>query len=81
MPLIWTFLVSIRPPDEAIVQGNIFFGSRITLENFQETAQIVDWKQGYLATLIFVFGVLAVQLVTITLAGWARLPALPPRVR
>ncbi len=71
VPLIWTILVSIRPPDESIVQGNIFFGTRLTLENFQETFQIVDWKLGYIATLTFVFGVLAVQLVTITLAGYA----------
>jgi len=71
IPLIWTFLVSIRPPDEAIVTGNIFFGSRITLENFQVTFDVVNWGEGYVTTLIFVFGVLAVQLVTITLAGFA----------
>ncbi len=71
IPLIWTVLVSLRPSDESLVQGNIFFGSRITLDNFVETFSVVDWKQQYITTLIFVFGVLAVQLVTITLAGYA----------
>jgi sn-glycerol 3-phosphate transport system permease protein len=71
VPLIWTVLVSVRPPDEPIVHGNIFFGSQVTLANFTEVGQIVDWRQEYVTTLIFVFGVLAVQLVTITLAGYA----------
>ncbi len=71
IPLVWTVLISVRPPGETIVTGNIFFGSRITLENFEETFRIVDWRVGYGATLIFVFGVLAAQLVTITLAGFA----------
>ncbi len=71
IPLIWTVLVSLRPPDESLVQGNILFGSRITLENFIETFRIVDWVGQYITTLIFVFGVLAVQIVTIVLAGYA----------
>jgi sn-glycerol 3-phosphate transport system permease protein len=71
IPLIWTVLVSVRPADEAIVQGNIFFGSRLTLENFEETFRVTNWGQQYVTTLIFVFGVLIVQLVTITLAGYA----------
>jgi sn-glycerol 3-phosphate transport system permease protein len=71
VPLMWTILVSLRPPDESLVQGNIFFGTRITLENFDETFRVVDWAQQYITTLIFVFGVLAIQLVTITLAGYA----------
>ncbi len=71
VPLIWTVLVSIRPPDESLVQGNIFFGSRITLTNFEESFRNINWGQQYITTLIFVFGVLAVQVVTITLAGYA----------
>lgn len=71
IPLIWTLLVSVRPPDESIVQGNIFFGTRLTLQNFEDVFQIVNWGQQYAATVIFVFGVLVVQVVTITLAGYA----------
>ncbi|MCC7447066.1 MAG: carbohydrate ABC transporter permease [Anaerolineae bacterium] len=71
VPLIWTVLVSIRPPDESLVQGNIFFGSQITLTNFEGAFRNVNWGMQYITTLIFVFGVLAVQVVTITLAGYA----------
>src|SRR5512135_1227979 len=71
VPLIWTVLISVRPPDEPIVTGNIFFGSTITFANFQNAFDTVNWGQQYLTTLTFVFGVLAIQLITITLAGYA----------
>jgi len=76
IPLIWTVLVSIRPPDEPIVgtpgtPANIFFGSTLTATNFDQVFQVADWRQLYLTSIIFVLGVLVVQLVTITLAGYA----------
>jgi len=79
VPLIWSILMSVRPPDEALVRlaadgtttVNIFVGSHFTLQNFSDAFSVVNWGQEYITTLIFVFGVLAVQLVTITLAGYA----------
>jgi len=76
VPLIWTLLVSVRPPDEPIVgntqtQANIFFGSTLTDTNFAGVLDITNWGQKYITTIIFVLGVLAVQVVTITLAGYA----------
>lgn len=71
VPFIWTVLISIRPKDEPIVMGNIFFGSMVTPGNFQDALDTVSWGQQYVTTLTFVFGVLAIQLVTITLAGYA----------
>src|SRR4051794_2034785 len=76
VPLIWSLLISVRPPDEAIVgnattPANIFIGSRFTLENFQGVLDITNWGQKYATTIIFVLGVLAIQTVTITLAGYA----------
>jgi sn-glycerol 3-phosphate transport system permease protein len=71
VPLIWTVLVSLRPESESIVQGNIFFGSRLTLENFTKVLQVAQWGRMYWVSILFVFGVLAVQLVTIILAGYA----------
>lgn len=79
IPLIWTLLMSVRPPDESLIYQradlstvvNIFFGSHLTLQNFSEAFAVVPWWTEYIATLIFVFGVLAVQLVTITLSGYA----------
>src|SRR5258708_32627963 len=71
VPLIWSVLVSVRPADESIVQGNIFFGSSITGENFGQVLQVADWGQMYVTSIIFVLGTLAAQIVTITLAGYA----------
>src|SRR5579885_1285200 len=71
VPLIWSVLVSVRPPAESIVQGNIFFGSSITGENFSQVFQVADWGQLYVTSIIFVLGTLAAQIVTITLAGYA----------
>jgi len=79
VPLIWSVLMSVRPPDEPLIRlaadgtstVNIFFGSHLTTQNFQDALNVVNWGEQYVATLIFVFGVLAVQLVTITLAGYA----------
>ena len=79
VPLIWSVLMSVRPPDESLIRlaadgsttVNIFFGSHLTLQNFSDAFSVVNWGQQYLTTVIFVFGVLAVQLITITLAGYA----------
>jgi sn-glycerol 3-phosphate transport system permease protein len=66
-----TVLLSLRPQADALGSGNIFVGTSLSLENFQKAFDIAPWATYYLTTLIFVFGVLAVQLVTITLAGYA----------
>jgi sn-glycerol 3-phosphate transport system permease protein len=71
IPLIWSVLIALRPENEPIVTGNIFFGSRLTLENFQNVARVTNWGEHFYATLRFVFGVLVVQIVTITLAAYA----------
>lgn len=70
-PLIMTFLLSVRPKADTLGTGNIFFGSSISLENFQNAFSVVPWGTYYLTTLIFVFGVLLVQIITITLSGYA----------
>ena len=84
MPLVFTILVSLRPQNQPITNGNIFFGCAastdstpsvlgctVTLENYQEALQVAPWSTHYRNSLIFVFGTLIVQLVTITMAGYA----------
>jgi sn-glycerol 3-phosphate transport system permease protein len=71
IPLIWSVLIAVRPENEPIVTGNIFVGSRLTLENFQNVVRVTNWGEHFYATLRFVFGVLVVQVVTITLAAYA----------
>ncbi|MEI6044730.1 MAG: carbohydrate ABC transporter permease [Chloroflexota bacterium] len=70
-PLIMTLLLSLRPKKDSLGIGNPFFGTGVSLENFQGAFEAVPWLTYYGATLIFVFGVLSVQLITITLAGYA----------
>jgi sn-glycerol 3-phosphate transport system permease protein len=71
VPLLFTSLVSVRPESEQVTTGNIFVGSRLTLDNYQEAWAVAPWPQHYLNSLIFVFGTLIVQVVTITMAGYA----------
>jgi sn-glycerol 3-phosphate transport system permease protein len=51
--------------------GNIFFGSVITLENYQNAWAVAQWPLHYLNSVIFVVGVLVVQVFTVTMAGYA----------
>ncbi len=71
LPLIFAVLVSFRPRSEPITTGNIFFGSTITLENYTNAFSVAPWGWHYLNTLIFVAGVLVVQFVTVSMAGYA----------
>jgi sn-glycerol 3-phosphate transport system permease protein len=88
VPLVFTILVSIRPENEPITNGNIFFdcinhptdtassnltllGCTFTLQNYQDALQVAPWPTHYANSLIFVFGTLIVQLMTITMAGYA----------
>ncbi len=71
MPLVFSVLMSLRPATEPINVGNIFFGSTLTLDNYHNAWQVAPWGRHYLNSLIFVFGTLIVQLVTITMAGYA----------
>ncbi len=89
LPLIFTVLMSFRPPAGAITNGNIFFdcsefaaanatasdlriGScTLTLTNYQQAWELSPWVTHYQNSLIFVFGTLAVQFGTTTLAGYA----------
>ena len=70
-PLLMTILLSLRPKKDPLGQGNLFFGTGLSLENFRGALDAVPWGTYYIATLIFVFGLLIIQLVTITLAGYA----------
>ncbi len=90
VPLLFTVLVSVRPENAPITNGNVFFdcmfspaqaantrssliiaGCRFTLENYQDAWAVAPWPTHYANSLIFVVGTLAVQVVTITMAGYA----------
>jgi len=71
LPLIFSILMSLRPPNEPITNGSIFFGTHLTLTNYGDALEVAPWGWHYVTSVIFVVGTLAVQLVTVTLAGYA----------
>ncbi len=71
LPLVFTVLMSVRPSSEPVSQGSIFVGSTVTLANFESALAVAPWGTHYLNTIIFVVGVLVVQVFTITMAGYA----------
>jgi sn-glycerol 3-phosphate transport system permease protein len=71
IPIIWTFAVSVHPPDEPLSASNLWFGTHPTLVNYENAFKIAPFAQYYLNTIIIVGGILLVQLITISLAGYA----------
>ena len=71
IPLVFTLLVSVRPEAEPVTKGNIFFGSELTFENYERALALAPRGLHYINSIIFVAGVLLVQLVTVTGASYA----------
>ena len=71
VPMLWTVAVAVRPPDISVATGSPWFAGDFSLANFAEARDRVPFGLYYLNTLIIVLGILAVQLVTISLAGYA----------
>lgn len=71
-PFLWTLVAAFRPE----TAGGIGMASLVpdyvpTLENFRNAFESGDFVLYYLNTAIMAFGILAVQIVTISLAGYA----------
>ncbi len=71
VPILWTLAVSVHPPEEALSAANAWFGSHLTLENFAAAFQFAPFGVYYVNTILIAFGILAVQVITISLAGYA----------
>lgn len=71
VPMLWALAVSVHPPEEALSASNAWFGSHVTLENYAQAFEIAPFVTYYLNTIIIVFGILLVQIATISLAGYA----------
>lgn len=69
IPLIWIVAISFRPPEISLGRGSSLFVGTLSLASYGRAWRIL--APSYANTLIMVFGTLAVQLVTITLAGYA----------
>jgi sn-glycerol 3-phosphate transport system permease protein len=70
LPLIWSISVALRPANVSVASGSPWWGGGLTLHNFAEAWDRVPFGRYYVNTFIIVFGVLAVQLMTISLAGF-----------
>ncbi len=71
VPMLWALAVSVHSPDEPISATNLWWGAHPTLANYAQAFQIAPFAQYYVNTIVIVFGILVVQLVTISLAGFA----------
>jgi sn-glycerol 3-phosphate transport system permease protein len=71
IPLLWTLLAAFVPTRYLIGSSPVTWPAHITLSAFTDAWQVAPFPRYYLNTVIFVFGLLFVQLITISLAGFA----------
>jgi sn-glycerol 3-phosphate transport system permease protein len=71
VPILWTLAVSFHSPNEPLSAINLWWGNQPTLGNYSQAMDIAPFAKYYINTIIIVFGILAFQLVTICLAGYA----------
>jgi len=71
IPIIWSLIASFRPASDAITRGDVWFSSTVSVENYTRAWSLAPFDQYYINTILIVVLILAVQLVTIILAGFA----------
>jgi sn-glycerol 3-phosphate transport system permease protein len=70
-PLIWSSIASTRPLNEALGRGDVFFGTRLSIDSFKKALSLAPFGRYFINTFILVLMVFAVQLVTVLLAAFA----------
>ncbi|MGQ0686922.1 carbohydrate ABC transporter permease [Bradyrhizobium sp.] len=72
IPFLWMGVASLRPPSDGINAMAVLLPSLSpTLANFRDAWEIADFPLYFLNTTIICMGILLVQFVTVTLAGFA----------
>jgi len=80
IPIIWAVIVSLRPPDDNLGRGDVWFSDTITADSYDKATDLApffpEWDSGslesyYTNTLEYVLLVLGVQMITINLAAFA----------
>lgn len=71
IPVFWALVASFRPAAQAMTRGNVWFGTTLTVENYQRAWSLAPFDRYYVNTIMVVLMILSVQVVTITLAGFA----------
>ena len=70
-PMVWLFLVAFVPTTQLLVASPLVWLKHLHFGAFVDAWQVAPFPRLYVNTLVFVFGLLAVQVVTISLAGFA----------
>lgn len=70
VPVLWALVASLRPANEPIGRGDVWFGSTLTLSNYLHAWSLAPFDRYYVNTLVIVAMVLGVQIITITLAAF-----------
>lgn len=71
VPVVWALVASLRPANDPLGRGDVWFAFPLTLENYQHAWSLAPFDLYYVNTIVIVTMILGVQLVTITLAGFA----------
>jgi sn-glycerol 3-phosphate transport system permease protein len=71
VPVIWALVASLRPADEPLWRGDVWFAFPLTLENYARAWSLAPFDLYFVNTVVIVLMILGVQLITITLAGFA----------
>jgi len=71
IPVIWALVASFRPMSDPMMVGDVWFGSGVTFANYARAWSLAPFGQYYINTILIVVFILAVQLVTIVLGGFA----------
>jgi sn-glycerol 3-phosphate transport system permease protein len=72
IPFLWMMVATLRPPSDGINVMAAMLPSRSpTLDNIRDAWEIGDFPRYFLNTTIICTGILFVQFVTVTLAGFA----------
>jgi len=71
VPVIWAIVVSFRPANDPLSRGDVWFSTIISFENYARAWSLAPFGQYYINTIVVVVTILAIQLVTIVLAGFA----------
>lgn len=76
IPMLWTVAMAFRPPNVPISVGSSWWGGGLSLGSITRAWEAAPFATFYANTITVVAGILVVQLVTITLAGFvfARVP-------
>lgn len=71
VPVIWAIIASFRPANDPMSRGDVWFSNALTFDNYTRAWSLAPFGQYYINTIVVVLIILAVQLVTIVLAGFA----------